>query len=123
MVGELPKPMEETEFLKFVKQQMNVSVIRHSQLLAQKVNKVAVLGGSGAFAIEAAKASGAQIFITADIKYHEFYKAEDKLVIADIGHYETEQFTKNILVDYLTKKIPNFAIRLAESITNPIQYL
>jgi len=123
MVGELSEPMGETEFLQHVKQEMNVSVIRHSALLGKKVNKIAVLGGSGAFAIEAAKASGAQIFITADIKYHEFYKGEGKLVIADIGHYETEQFTKNLLVDYLTKKIPNFAIRLAESKTNPIQYL
>lgn len=123
MVGQLDTPMEEKEFLRHVKQKMNVSVIRHSQLLSQKIDKIAVLGGSGAFAIEAAKASGAQLFITADIKYHEFYKAESKLVIADIGHYETEQFTKNLLVDYLTKKIPNFAIRLAESKTNPIQYL
>ncbi|MGB6152687.1 MAG: Nif3-like dinuclear metal center hexameric protein [Pricia sp.] len=123
MVGELYESIEEKEFLEQVKQKMNVSVVRHSALLGKKVNKIAVLGGSGAFAIEAAKASGAQIFITADIKYHEFYKAENKLVIADIGHYETEQFTKNLLVDYLTKKIPNFAIRLAESKTNPIQYL
>ncbi|WP_373517568.1 Nif3-like dinuclear metal center hexameric protein [Pricia sp.] len=123
MVGELAEPISETQFLENVKQKMNVSVVRHSRLLGQKVNRIAVLGGSGAFAIEAAKASGAQVFITADIKYHEFYKAEDKIVIADIGHYETEQFTKTLLVDYLTKKIPNFAIRLAESKTNPIQYL
>lgn len=123
MVGELPKPMGEIEFLEQVKQHMNVSVIRHSRFLGQKVKKVAVLGGSGAFAIEAAKASGAQVFITADIKYHEFYKAEHQIVIADIGHYETEQFTKTLLVDYLTKKIPNFAIRLSESKTNPIKYL
>ncbi len=123
MVGELSEPVDETEFLQGVKQKMNVSVVRHSRLLGQKVSKIAVLGGSGAFAIEAAKASGAQVFITADIKYHEFYKAEDKIVIADIGHYETEQFTKILLVDYLTKKIPNFAIRFAKSKTNPIKYL
>lgn len=123
MVGELPEQVDETEFLQHVKQKMNVSVVRHSGLLAQKVSRIAVLGGSGAFAIEAAKASGAQLFITADIKYHEFYKAEGKIVIADIGHYETEQFTKTLLVDYLTKKIPNFAIRLSESKTNPITYL
>ena len=123
MVGTLAEPMHEEDFLGHVKEKMNVSVIRHSQLLGKKVDRIAVLGGSGAFAIDAAKASGAQIFITADIKYHEFYKAENKMVIADIGHYETEQFTKNLLVDYLTKKIPNFAIRLAESKTNPIQYL
>ncbi len=123
MVGELEEPMEEMQFLRQVKQKMEVSVIRHSRLMDRKVTKIAVLGGSGAYAIEAAKASGAQIFITADIKYHEFYKAEDKIVIADIGHYETEQFTKNLLVDYLRKKIPNFAIRLAETKTNPIKYL
>ena len=123
MIGTLEKPTDEIEFLRSVKQKMNVSVVRHSRLLGQKVEKVAVLGGSGAFAIEAAKTAGADIFITADIKYHEFYKAENQLIIADIGHFETEQFTKNLLVDYLRKKIPNFAIRLSESKTNPIKYL
>lgn len=123
MTGELSKPVSELGFLEFLKKRMNVSCIRHTNLLNQNISKVAVLGGSGAFAIHAAKQSGAQIFISSDIKYHEFYQAESKIVIADIGHYETEQFTKNLLVDYLTKKIPNFAIRLSESITNPIKYL
>ncbi|WP_149277406.1 Nif3-like dinuclear metal center hexameric protein [Pareuzebyella sediminis] len=123
MIGTLKRPLEGEDFLLAVKQKMNVSVIRHSKLLNKKVSKVAVLGGSGAFAIEAAKAAGAEILITADVKYHEFYKAEGKMVIADIGHFESEQFTKNLLVDYLTKKIPNFAIRLSKSITNPIKYL
>ena len=123
MIGEISAPVMEKDFLDYVKKKMNVSVVRHSPLLYKKVTKIAVLGGSGAFAIEAAKASGAQIFITSDIKYHDFFKAEGKIVIADIGHYETEQFTKNLLVDYFKKKIPNFAVRLAESKTNPIQYL
>jgi len=123
MIGMLEKPLKETEFLQIVKNKMNASIIRHSKFLDKNVKKVAVLGGSGAFAIEAAKAAGADVFITADIKYHEFYKAEDKMIIADIGHFETEQFTKNLLVDYLTKKIPNFAVRLSESKTNPIKYL
>ncbi len=123
MVGALKKPMGETAFLKLVQQKMKASGIRHSKLLNKNIEKVAVLGGSGAFAIQAAKAAGADIFITADVKYHQFYEADDKIVIADIGHFETEQFTKNLLVDYLTKKIPNFAIRLSESITNPIKYL
>lgn len=122
MVGTLEKPMEEEEFMQWVKKQMNVSCIRHSELLGKKIRKVAVLGGSGSFAISAAKGAKADIFITADLKYHQFYEAENKLVLADIGHFETEQFTKNLLVDYLTKKIPNFAISLAESITNPIKY-
>ncbi|RKR06973.1 dinuclear metal center YbgI/SA1388 family protein [Maribacter vaceletii] len=123
MVGELKAPAKEKDFLNFVKKQMSASGIRHSTFLGNNISKVAVLGGSGAFAINAAKQSGAQIFISSDIKYHEFYQAESKIVIADIGHYETEQFTKNLLVDYLTKKIPNFAIHLSESITNPIKYL
>ncbi|MCK5441536.1 MAG: Nif3-like dinuclear metal center hexameric protein [Maribacter sp.] len=123
MIGDLNIPMDEEKFLKSVQKRMNAQGIRHSKLLRKDVKKVAVLGGSGAFAIKAAKAAGADIFITADIKYHQFYEADTKMVIADIGHFETEQFTKNLLVDYLTKKIPNFAIRLSESKTNPIKYL
>ncbi|MEJ1223823.1 Nif3-like dinuclear metal center hexameric protein [Sediminicola sp. 1XM1-17] len=122
MVGILKKPMDEEEFMKWVKKQMNVSCIRHSNLMGKKIKKVAVLGGSGSFAIAAAIGAKADIFITADLKYHQFYEAENKIVLADIGHFETEQFTKNLLVDHLTKKIPNFAISLAESITNPIKY-
>ncbi|WP_339841625.1 Nif3-like dinuclear metal center hexameric protein [uncultured Maribacter sp.] len=122
MIGELKKEVTETEFLNHLKLKMNTSVVRHSKLLDKPIKKVAVLGGSGAFAIGAAKAAGADVFITADIKYHQFYKAENQMVLADIGHFETEQFTKNLLVDYLTKKIPNFAIHLSESITNPINY-
>ena len=123
MVGYLKNPMDETQFLAHVKKTMNASCIRHSELLGKPVQKIAVLGGSGAFAISAAKAAGADVFITADVKYHQFYEAEDKVLLADIGHFETEQFTKNLLVDYLTKKIPNFAVRLSESKTNPIKYL
>ena len=123
MIGTLETEMEEQDFLLQVKSKMNASVIRHSQLLGKKVKKVAVLGGSGAFAIAAAKRAKADVFITSDIKYHQFYEAENELVIADIGHFETEQFTKDLLVDHLTKKIPNFAVSLSESITNPIKYL
>ena len=123
MVGELKTEMEAHAFLKQLKKTMNASVVRHSQLLGKKVKKVAVLGGSGAFAIGAAKKAKADVFITSDLKYHQFYEAEGQLVIADIGHFETEQFTKDLLVDYLTKKIPNFAVSLSESITNPIKYL
>jgi dinuclear metal center YbgI/SA1388 family protein len=122
MVGELETAMGETDFLTYLKDKMNASVVRHSELRNKDIKKVAVLGGSGAFAIGAAKAAGVDVFVTADVKYHEFYQAEKQLVIADIGHFESEQFTKTLLVDYLTKKIPNFAIRLSESITNPIKY-
>ncbi|SMG36646.1 Nif3-like dinuclear metal center hexameric protein [Arenibacter troitsensis] len=122
MVGNLEKSMEETEFFEFLKEKMNVSCIRHSDFLGKKIKKVAVLGGSGSFAISAAIAANADVFVTSDLKYHQFYEAESKILLADIGHYETEQFTKNLLVDYLTKKIPNFAVSLSESKTNPIKY-
>ncbi|MCG2461915.1 Nif3-like dinuclear metal center hexameric protein [Flavobacteriaceae bacterium F89] len=122
MIGELERGMEETDFLEYLKDKMDLSCIRHSRLLGKKIRKVAVLGGSGAFAINAARASNADVFITSDLKYHQFYLAEDQFVIADIGHYESEQFTKNLLVDFLTEKFPNFALSLSESITNPIKY-
>ncbi|WP_394975671.1 Nif3-like dinuclear metal center hexameric protein [uncultured Croceitalea sp.] len=122
MIGELEHSIDEKEFLTHIKTKMYAKGIRHSSFLEKKITKVAVLGGSGAFAIGAAKAAGADIFITADVKYHQFYEAENELIIADIGHFETEQFTKNLLVDFLTKKIPNFAVTLSESITNPIKY-
>ncbi len=122
MIGELQNPMSEIDFLTHLKNKMHASCIRHSALLGKPVKKVAVLGGSGALAIGAAKRAAADILVTSDIKYHQFFEAEAKLVIADIGHYESEQFTKNLLVDYLTKKMPNFAISLSESKTNPIKY-
>ena len=102
---------------------MNTSAIRHSQLLHKPIKKIAVLGGSGSFAISAAKALGADVFITADLKYHDFFQAENSILLADIGHYESEQFTKSLLVTYLTKKIPNFAIILSNTNTNPVKYI
>tara|TARA_R110002073_G_scaffold40547_5_gene115041 strand:+ start:143332 stop:144528 length:1197 start_codon:yes stop_codon:yes gene_type:complete len=123
MVGTLANEMTEQDFLAFLKKQFNLKCIRHSKLLGKPIKKIAVLGGSGSFAIEAAKGVGADIYISSDLKYHEFYKAENQLILADIGHYESEQFTKNLLADYLTKKFLNFAIVLAKSNTNPINYL
>ncbi|MCL4165121.1 UNVERIFIED_CONTAM: hypothetical protein GTU68_023170, partial [Idotea baltica] len=122
MIGELEEAISEKSFLIQLKSKMNAKVVRHSELIGKHVKKIAVLGGSGAFAIGSAKRAGADMFITADVKYHQFYEAEKQMVIADIGHFETEQFTKNLLVDYLTEKIPNFAIHLSESLTNPIKY-
>ncbi|MEL0457452.1 Nif3-like dinuclear metal center hexameric protein [Flavobacteriaceae bacterium SZ-1-7] len=122
MVGELEKPMDETDFLNYLKDKMNTGFIRHSVLLGKKIKKVAVLGGSGSFAIQAAKAAGADAFVTADLKYHDFFQAENSILLTDIGHYESEQFTKNLLVAYLTKKITNFAIILSKTNTNPVKY-
>jgi len=123
MIGELDEEKSETDFLNFLKTTMHAKGIRHSKLLGKPIKRVAVLGGSGSFAINNAIGKGADIYITADIKYHEFYKAENKLIIADIGHFESEQFTKNLLVEILTKKFPNFAIILSQKNTNPIYYL
>lgn len=123
MIGELPEEMKEADFLPFVKKTMNTNCIRHSQLLQKPIKKVALLGGSGSFAIDNAIRSGADAYISADFKYHEFFKAEKKILLADIGHYESEQFTKNLLVEYLTKKFTNFAIILSEESTNPIYYI
>ncbi len=129
MTGELPENMDIENFLDLLKDKFNLKIIRHSKLIKPKVRKIAVLGGSGSFAIENAIKAGADIYITADLKYHDFFKAEDRIILADIGHYESEQFTKNLLVDYLTKKITNFApalpegkIILSKNNTNPINY-
>ena len=123
MLGELENEMTEIDFLKFVKSKMNTTAIRHSKFTNKPIRKVAVLGGSGAFAISEAKAAKADAFITADLKYHDFFSAENDILLADIGHYESEQYTKNLLVAYLTEKIPNFAIILSETNTNPVKYL
>ena len=123
MIGELPTAMNEHDFLLFLKEKFQLKCIRHSILLNKSIKKVAVLGGSGSFAIDAAKRQNAAIYISSDFKYHEFYKAENQLILADIGHYESEQYTKNHLVEYLTKKFRNFAIILSEKNTNPINYL
>lgn len=123
MVGELKNEMKTADFLAFVKQKMNVSVIRHSKITKKTIKRVAVLGGSGSFAIQAAKSAKADVFITSDLKYHDFFSAEGQIILADIGHYESEQFTKSFLADYLSKKITNFAVVLSTTITNPVKYL
>ncbi|MGO4818177.1 Nif3-like dinuclear metal center hexameric protein [Flavobacterium sp. W22_SRS_FP1] len=123
MVGEFETPMDEKDFLLFVKEKMTSEGIRHSSFLGKPIKKVAVLGGSGSYAIKKAISSGADAFLTADLKYHQFYEAENRLLLADIGHFESERYTKNYIVDYLRKKILNFAIILSEENTNPVKYL
>jgi len=123
MIGELENSQKTEVFLQFVKKRMNVSCIKHSNLIKNNITKIAVLGGSGSFAIPAAKAAGADILITSDLKYHDFFSAENNIILADIGHYESEQFTKTFLVDYLSKKITNFAVVLSTTNTNPVKYL
>ena len=123
MIGELENEMNELECLKFIKDKMHTECVRHSKLLKKSIKRIAVLGGSGSFAIAAAKAANADLLVTSDLKYHDFFTAESDIVLADIGHYESEQFTKSFLVDYLSKKITNFAVILSKTNTNPIKYL
>jgi len=109
MIGELEKPISEKEFLDKIKKVFNVNCIRHTQFLDKNIVKVAVCGGSGSFLLGKAMSKSADIFITGDFKYHQFFDAENQILIADIGHYESEQFTKELFYDILTKKFPNFA--------------
>lgn len=122
MVGEFENAINEESFLKLLNLTFGTRCIRHSALMNKNIKKVAVLGGSGSFAINAAKQSGADAFVTSDLKYHDFFTAEKNILLTDIGHYESEQFTKNILVAHLTKKITNFAIILSNTNTNPVKY-
>ena len=122
MIGELELPVDEESFLFEVKQQMKAHVIRHTAFTGKPVKKVAVCGGSGGFLLKQAIAAGADVFVTADYKYHEFFDAEGKILIADIGHFESEQFTQQLLYEIIQKKFANFAIRLTEINTNPVKY-
>ena len=121
-VGLLPEAVSEQAFLEHLKRDFNPGGLRHSKRLDRPIKTVAVLGGSGSFAIKAAKRSKADAFITADLKYHNFFEAEEQLLLVDVGHYESEQFTKKLILDYLSKKIPNFAFILAATNTNPVNY-
>ncbi|MCC2599811.1 Nif3-like dinuclear metal center hexameric protein [Sphingobacterium sp. FBM7-1] len=121
-IGNLPQPMEEAEFLTYLKDRLNVEVIRHTKLLNKPISRVAVCGGAGGFLLNDAKRSGADIFISADYKYHEFFDAEGEIVIADIGHFESEQFTQELLLEIIQKKFANFAVLLTGIETNPIKY-
>jgi putative NIF3 family GTP cyclohydrolase 1 type 2 len=121
-VGELLSPMLTEEFLKFLKERMQVSVIKYTEPVSKSIHRVAVCGGAGSFLLPDAIRSQADVFITADYKYHEFFDAENKIMICDIGHYESEVFTKNLLYNYLSGKFSNFALCLSEVNTNPVRY-
>lgn len=121
-IGVLPKAMEEHEFLKYLKEKIPTEVIRHSPLIHKKIRKIAIVGGSGAFAIKAAKQANADVLVTADLKYHDFFLAENNILLCDVGHYESEQFNKFHIKDYLSEKFTNFAFLTSNVNTNPINY-
>ncbi|SNR94760.1 dinuclear metal center protein, YbgI/SA1388 family [Belliella buryatensis] len=123
MVGELSTALDEKDFLAHLKSSMNLQVIKHTTLINKPIKKVAICGGAGIFLLNAAKKSRAEIFITADVKYHEFFDADNQIVICDIGHYESEIFTKELLLELLSQKFTNIALYFTKIVTNPITYL
>lgn len=122
MIGTLAKPLELPEFLRLLKTTMNATCIKYTQPHKKIVEKVAVCGGSGSFLLRDAMAAGADVFITADYKYHQFFEAENSIIIADIGHFESEQFTIEIFSEILNEKFPNFALLFTSINTNPVNY-
>lgn len=121
VIGSLAQPLTQEEFLKLLKQVYGSKIVKCSLSRKRNISKVAVLGGSGAFAIKNALQAGADAYVTADLKYHDFFQSEDML-LCDVGHYESEQFTKDLLHDFLSKKFSNFAILCAQVQTNPVNY-
>jgi putative NIF3 family GTP cyclohydrolase 1 type 2 len=122
LIGELSTPIAEEQFLQQLKKKFGLSVIKHTKLLNKTIKKIALCGGAGSFLIAKAIAANADIYITSDVKYHEFFDANDKIVIADIGHWESEQFTVDLLFDIIKSKFPTFAVLKSEEKTNPVCY-
>lgn len=122
VIGTLDSPLDCGDFLKKLKTQMKVECIRHTSFINRPIHKVAICGGSGSFLLSQAIAVKADVFVSADFKYHEFFDAEDKIMIADIGHYESEQYTIDLLYELVTNKFTNFAAYCTNLVTNPINY-
>ncbi|MBP5683374.1 MAG: Nif3-like dinuclear metal center hexameric protein [Bacteroidales bacterium] len=122
-IGDLPNPMDAMEFLQKLKQDFQCGAIRHTAIVKDKVQRIAVCSGSGSFLLSEAKRLGADVFVSGDFTYHKFFDADRRIIIADLGHYETEIGIKNIFVDILQKKFCNFAVEKSDINTNPIKYL
>ena len=122
MIGELNEAMDISDFMIYLKEKMELKMIRHTRLVKDKVRKIAFCGGSGSFLLPKAINRQADVFITGDFKYHDFFEADDRIIIMDIGHYESEVFTKDLIYAELSKKFANIALRLSEVNTNPVQY-
>lgn len=123
MIGELDEAENSLEFLKRIKKIFKTACIRYTDITKKEIKRVAVCGGSGSFLLRNAIGAKADVFVTGDFKYHEFFDAEGKIIIADIGHFESEQFTRDIFYEIVTKKFPNFAVHISEINSNPINYL
>ena len=122
-IGELEEPMTETEFLKHVKKTFEAGCVKHTKLTGRLISKVAICGGAGAFLMEKAVKEYADAFVTGEIKYHDYFYYEDKILATEIGHYESEQYTKDIIQDFLNRKFPSLRTEQTKINTNPIKYL
>ena len=122
LVGKFEKPVGEKDFLDLVKKKFDVNVVRHTALRNKFVSTVALCGGAGSFLVKKARAAGADVFLSADFKYHEFFEGDENMLLCDIGHFESEQFTIDLLVEHLTGNFPTFAIRKSGISTNPVRY-
>jgi dinuclear metal center YbgI/SA1388 family protein len=122
VIGELPEPMDEKTFLSKLKSVFKLSLVRHTAFTGKKVSRVALCGGAGSFLISKVLGAKADAYVTADMKYHEFFDANGRMLIADIGHYESEQFTIDLLAEHLVQKFPTFAVLKTEVKTNPVEY-
>ena len=122
LIGELKEEMTEIAFLDRIRAVFGLAVVRHTRLTGYPVKRVAVCGGAGSFLISKALLAGANFYITSDVKYHEFFDANDGMVIADVGHFESEQFTVDLLFEVLREKFRNFAVLKSDVKTNPVNY-
>lgn len=122
MIGVFEEAMSETDFLCHLKKTLNIDVLRHSKLLNKSIKTVALCGGAGSFLINDAKHCKADVYITADMKYHDFFDADNEILLVDAGHFETEQFTKELIADIISKKNPKFAVKISSVKTNSVHY-
>jgi dinuclear metal center YbgI/SA1388 family protein len=122
LIGELPQAMEEAVFLKWIKEKLNLSVIKHTQFIGKQLKTIALCGGSGSFLIHDAKAKKADCYITSDLKYHDYFEADGRLLLMDIGHGESEQWVSALIIAHLTGKFPTFAVLQSMVCTQPITY-
>ncbi|MBL7964448.1 MAG: Nif3-like dinuclear metal center hexameric protein [Flavobacteriales bacterium] len=122
LLGELEKPVDGPAFIALLKQVFGTPVVRHTALPHRQIRRVAVCGGAGGFLIGAARAAGADAFVTADLKYHQFFEPDGQLLLADVGHYESEHFTMHLIQGQLKGSLPTFAVHLTETVTNPLFY-
>jgi len=122
MIGKLDQALEEIDFLNLIQEKLGTPFLRHTAFTGKKMQHIAICGGSGAFLLQQAKAAKADAFVTADLKYHDFFEADGELLVVDAGHFETEQFTKELMAELIRKKNPNFAALISEEHTNAVRY-